>query len=153
MPVGDAAAQRGPLPPKQVLTSLPLEILFYFGRWYDVFWWFLTLAIFIYKGRQLPYPDKSFAMEFIFLWLYLLVEPVRLFLGSKGNKTEQSGPIVWCFLLSAPVIALHIFYLLFQTYILKLEQFLNAVALGFTALQVLLGLISAIRFQNALKRA
>ena len=47
----------------QVLTSLPLEILYYFGGWYDVFFWVLTLLVFIYKGTQLCLHDTYFSQE------------------------------------------------------------------------------------------
>jgi hypothetical protein len=33
------------------LTSLTLEILFYFGKLYDYFFWILSLLVFIYKGK------------------------------------------------------------------------------------------------------
>lgn len=33
-------------------------------------------------GITLPYPNSKFAAEFTFVWLYLLVEPMRLLLGA-----------------------------------------------------------------------
>jgi transmembrane protein 216 len=69
-----------------VLASLPLQIFLYFGSWWGTAYWLLSLAIFICKGFTLPYPTPNFAVEFVFLFLYLLVEPARLFLG------ERRGP-------------------------------------------------------------
>jgi hypothetical protein len=157
-------------------------------------------------GLTLPYPQQKFAAEFAIQWLFLLVEPSRLFLGesvtrswpqgltvmgcniqvdtslqanavrlagttqqqqkplllmqwrtphrnsqhgwhacsvlyttaswcpaaaalalhnmlmlfaaaSKGNKTEQSAPLLFSILLSLPMIAFHVYYLQFQTYV------------------------------------
>ena len=31
-------------------TSVTLEVLFYFGWWYDAAFWLATIALFIYKG-------------------------------------------------------------------------------------------------------
>lgn len=53
------------------LTSLTLEILFYFGKLYDYFFWILSLLVFIYKGKidlssghLLPgYPGSAKATE------------------------------------------------------------------------------------------
>ncbi len=93
-----------------MLTSLPLQIFVYFGMWWDVAYWLLSVAIFVYKGQyalafavnscytsmnyalilrlaaagfMLPYPTSNYAVEFVFVFLYLLVEPARLFLGAS----------------------------------------------------------------------
>lgn len=34
-------------------------------------------------GLTLPYPQQKFAAEFAIQWLFLLVEPSRLFLGES----------------------------------------------------------------------
>mmetsp|Transcript_20031 Transcript_20031/g.63755 ORF Transcript_20031/g.63755 Transcript_20031/m.63755 type:complete len:147 (-) Transcript_20031:13-453(-) len=134
--------------PRRVLTSLSLEVTLYFGGWYDIFYCLATLVVYIYKGSELPYPDSNFRMEVAFLFLLALVEPCRLFLGSKGNKTERPGPLIFCILLSAPVIALHIFYIWGQTYVLKIDQVLSGIGLGFTCLQALIGIITVLTFNN-----
>lgn len=163
-------------------------------------------------GITLPYPQQKFAAEFVVQWLFLLVEPTRMFLGehskayrgrvppcnrlqqacegtadsrmamqwtcsngpaamdlqtdvcwapcfpstscvhslvgsvwqlsteaahvlplcnqqklnaqctccpagSKGNKTEQSGPLLFSVLLCGPMVAFFVYYLHFQTYV------------------------------------
>jgi hypothetical protein len=42
---------------------------------------------------------------------------VRLFLGSKGNKTEQPGPLLFSLLLALPVVAFLVYYMRFQTFV------------------------------------
>jgi hypothetical protein len=37
--------------------------------------------------------------------------------GSKGNKTEQSGPLMFCVLLACPMIAFFVYFLQYQTYV------------------------------------
>lgn len=37
--------------------------------------------------------------------------------GSKGNKTEQSAPLLFSVLLSLPMVAFFVYYLQFQTYV------------------------------------
>jgi hypothetical protein len=37
--------------------------------------------------------------------------------GSKGNKTEQSGPLGFSILLSLPMVVFFVYYLQFQTYV------------------------------------
>lgn len=36
---------------RPILTSLPLQVFIYFGGWWDVFYWVLSILIFIYKGK------------------------------------------------------------------------------------------------------
>lgn len=40
---------------------------------------------------NLPWPQQQFNMEIIFWALFVVVEPSRVFLGSKANKTETLG--------------------------------------------------------------
>jgi hypothetical protein len=57
--------------------------------------------------------------------------------------------MLWCVLLTVPLLALHVFYLLAQTYVLHIEQVLNGLAIGFQGLQALLGIFSMYSFQSA----
>jgi hypothetical protein len=61
--------------------------------------------------------------------------------------------MLWCVVLTVPLLALHIFYLLAQTYVLHIEQVLNGLAVGFQGLQALLGLFNVYAFQSAAWRA
>jgi hypothetical protein len=37
---------------RPILTSLPLQIFIYFGGWWDVLFWVLSILVFIYKGAE-----------------------------------------------------------------------------------------------------
>ncbi len=37
--------------------------------------------------------------------------------GSKGNKTEVAGPLMFSIFLAAPMVAFHAYYLQFETYV------------------------------------
>jgi hypothetical protein len=39
-----------------------------------------------FAGLTLPYPQHRFAAEFAIQWLFLLVEPSRLFLGERKGQ-------------------------------------------------------------------
>jgi transmembrane protein 216 len=146
-----------------MLTSLPLQVLLFFGGWWDVLAWLVGIAVFVYKGARapprgghagsaaapadaamarahteaaraaaattaaaaphrtaglnLPYPAGRFGAEFALQWLWLLVEPPRLFLASKGNKTEAAGPLLLGLALGLPLAAFLVYYLHFQTFV------------------------------------
>lgn len=38
---------------RKIATSIALEVVLYFGWWYDVAFWLATIGLFIYKGAAL----------------------------------------------------------------------------------------------------
>ena len=57
-------------------------------------------------------------------------------------------PLLYSVILAGPTIALYIYYLVGQTYILKIDQVLNSLAMIFTGLQLLFSLAAVAGFQN-----
>jgi hypothetical protein len=37
--------------------------------------------------------------------------------GTKGNKTEQAGPLLYSTMLAAPAIAFYVYFMQFQTFV------------------------------------
>ena len=106
------------------LSSLPLQILFFFNGWYDVAYTIAMCALFAWKGEALPYPDElrqMLALEVAIVFLLAIVEYARLLLGTKGNKTEQAGPLVLCLLLSMPAMTANVYYLRLQIYVTRAD--------------------------------
>ena len=67
---------------------MSLETFLFFGGLWDVVFWLFSFSVFIWKGARLPYPQTShnyYGLEISYLFMYLLVEPARLFLGSKAG--------------------------------------------------------------------
>lgn len=103
------------------------------------------------SGTQLPYPTTNFTLEFVFSWIWPFVAIPSLYLLSKGNKTETAAPVFFGIFLALLPLAMYIYFLNFQTYVLKIDLFIQGVAVFFAGLQVLLGLFAAIRFLTATK--
>merc|ERR1719230_631448 len=104
---------------KQILSSLHLQVLLYFHSYYTVCYFFLSCALLIYKNYKYFYPNTALALEIIMLCFIALIEAPRLFLASKGNKTEQIPPLVWAFGLGIPTIVGYSFFAFMQTYVLR----------------------------------
>mmetsp|Transcript_18867 Transcript_18867/g.32473 ORF Transcript_18867/g.32473 Transcript_18867/m.32473 type:complete len:144 (+) Transcript_18867:41-472(+) len=132
----------------KILSSLPFQVLVYFNSWYCGIYFWLNIAIFIYKGLNLPYPPNTFGWEVVFIVVYVPVELCRLFLGSKGNKTEHAGPMYWFLLLSAPVAFGNIYYMILQIYVLRIDQVLNVINLVFIGLEVIFAIFAIITFHR-----
>lgn len=133
---------------RPVMSSVPLEMLLYFGSWYMALWWVVEVLVFLYKGTYLPYPDNAWGMELSFVFLFVLVEPWRVLLCSKGNKTLTKMPAIFALLLALPTLALEVYLMLGQTYVLKIEEAMCAGALLFGGLQVLLGAVAMLSYES-----
>ena len=139
-----------------MLSSLPLQILFYFNGWWDVIFTILMSVFFIWKGNNLPYPaelQSLLGLEVAMVFVLGLLEWARLFLGSQGNKTEQVGPLVWMFFLSLPAAVANVYYLHLQIYVTRVDLVVNIVSLVFIGLELLLALLTIITFAKSPSRA
>jgi|TARA_B100000405_G_scaffold270228_1_gene209178 transmembrane protein 216 len=139
-----------------MLSSLPLEILFYFNRWWDAAFTIIMAVLFIWKGNNLPYSENMqtiLGFEVAMVFVLGLLEWARLFLGSQGNKTEQVGPLVWMFFLSLPAAVANVYYLHLQIYVTRVDLVVNIVSLVFIGLELLLALLTIITFAKSPSRA
>ncbi|KAG8462776.1 hypothetical protein KFE25_004752 [Diacronema lutheri] len=129
-----------------MLSSLPLQVLLFFNGWYDLVYVVVALIEYIYKGSRLPYPASVLGLEIFGILMVALIEPCRLLLASRGNKTESIGPIAWNLGLSLPLFGAYTYYLRFQAFVLRLDQVLNIIAIVILAVEWLLGAITALVF-------
>ena len=134
---------------EQMRSSLPYEVLLYFNRRYNVIFFLVTLAVFVYKGISFPYPADALGWEISFLFLWAPTEYARLFLGSKGNLTEQQWSVGLSLALSLFTLVLHIYYLLLQVFVLRIDEVLNGISLGFLGMEFILGLFAMLSFGSS----
>eukprot|EP00163_Fabomonas_tropica_P034036 TRINITY_DN9280_c0_g1_i1.p1 TRINITY_DN9280_c0_g1~~TRINITY_DN9280_c0_g1_i1.p1 ORF type:complete len:108 (+),score=17.28 TRINITY_DN9280_c0_g1_i1:152-475(+) len=104
--------------PAPILSSLPLQMLIFFNGYYDVIYILGTLFLLIYKRIQLPYPEgNTWDIEFAYMFPFMAIEVIRLYIGSKGNKTERRALMLWFIGLTAPCLGLMVYYIRYQTYV------------------------------------
>lgn len=127
-------------------SSLPLQILLFFNRVWAFLWFFVLLGVFIWKGVALPYPDHRLAPEILLLFAYLFLENLRLFLNSRGNKTENRLLLGLSMLLMLPSALANIYYIVFQIYVLRIDEIFNIISLIFLVLELIFGLYAIARF-------
>ncbi|XP_036404989.1 transmembrane protein 216 [Megalops cyprinoides] len=133
----------------EVLSSAPLQVLLYLNCWYFAAFFIAEILMFIYKGVLLPYPQPNLILDIVLLFLYLGLEVLRLFYGWKGNLCERSLALVVSLAVLVPCTVLCVYYLLLQTFVLRLEVLLSAILLCFYGLELLLGLITLSVFSRA----
>ncbi|KAJ8254958.1 hypothetical protein GJAV_G00199310 [Gymnothorax javanicus] len=132
-----------------ILSSAPLQVLLHLNGWYFAALFIAEVLMFAYKGILLPYPTANLILDIVLLFLYLGLEILRLFYGQKGNLCERTLALGLSMALLVPCTVLSVYYLLLQTFVLRLELVLNAVLLCFYSLELLLSLIAISSFARA----
>ncbi|XP_057204994.1 transmembrane protein 216 isoform X1 [Triplophysa rosa] len=131
------------LPGRQpVLSSTSLQILFYLNGWYFAAFFIAECLMFVYKGVLLPYTQANLTLDVVLLLLFLGLEILRLFYGWKGNLCQRSLALFVSVCVLVPCAVLSVYYLILQTFVLRLEFVLNAVLLCFYGLELVLGLMT-----------
>ncbi|XP_011897535.1 PREDICTED: transmembrane protein 216 isoform X3 [Cercocebus atys] len=146
------------------LSSTPLEILFFLNAWYNATYFLLELFIFLYKGVLLPYPTANLVLDVVMLLLYLGIEVIRLFFGkadhlemtpwvlsdtgTKGNLCQRKMPLSISVALTFPSAMMASYYLLLQTYVLRLEAIMNGILLFFCGSELLLEVLTLAAFSS-----
>ncbi|CAM4571773.1 unnamed protein product [Lepidochelys olivacea] len=74
-----AAVRRGRT--SSVLSSVPLQILFYLNGFYYIFYFLATLLMIIYKSQVFSYPDNYLGLDLALLFIMATLEAIRLYLG------------------------------------------------------------------------
>ena len=105
----------------------------YFDRIYTVLVFVFEMIMFILKDTYLAYPSGTIAPEIVGMFFLLILQLVRLHLGSIGNKTEISMYLLYSIFLVIPVGVAYFYYIEFQLYVLWFDFFLciNLVELFF----------------------
>ncbi|XP_028816172.1 transmembrane protein 216 isoform X1 [Denticeps clupeoides] len=136
-------------PGKQaILSSTPLQILFYLNSYYFAAFFVAESLMFVYKGILLPYPSPNLILDIVLLLLYLGLEILRLFYGWKGNLCERTLAMSVSVGVMVPCTVLCVYYLLLQTFVLRLEFILSAVLLCFYSVELVLGLMAISTFSR-----
>ncbi|CAN0004272.1 unnamed protein product [Ectocarpus sp. 13 AM-2016] len=134
-----------------VMRRTVQQVLLYFDQWFSSCFFAVTISTYAYKGWRYFYPSWALELEVSLTILYGVVEMMRLFLASKGNKAEQTNPLAMSLGLAVPVILLYAFSLALQTYVLRLDVIMAVIGLVFVGLEGLLSVGTAVSFYHAFR--
>ncbi|XP_053142368.1 transmembrane protein 80 isoform X3 [Hemicordylus capensis] len=139
-----AAVRRGRT--SSVLSSIPLQIIFYLNGVYYIFYFLATLLMIIYKSQLFTYPDNFLALDLILLLVMAILEALRLYFGTKGNLTEEEAPLGISLVITAGSIILAVYFLVWQTYVMRADVIINAVLFVTYGLEGILEIIAIAAF-------
>ncbi|XP_048805596.1 transmembrane protein 80 isoform X1 [Lagopus muta] len=121
-------------------------ILFYINGFYYIFYFVVTLAMIIYKSQVFSYPDDFLAPDLALICIMAVLEALRLYLGSKGNLTEEEAPLGLSLVITVGSMILSVYFLTWQTYVLKADVIINTVLLFIYGLESVLQVLSIAAF-------
>ncbi|KAM4618232.1 transmembrane protein 80-like [Polymixia lowei] len=132
-----------------VLSSVPFQLLLYMTAIYFIFYFLSTLGMIIYKSHVLSYPNEMLACDVGLLFLMAALEVLRLFFGVKGNLKETEGYVIANLLLTGTTIPLSVYFLTWQSYVLRADIIINAVMLVAYGMGGVLAFITVARFTRS----
>ncbi|XP_025928988.1 transmembrane protein 80 isoform X2 [Apteryx rowi] len=121
-------------------------ILFYVNGIYYIFYFLATLAMIVYKSHVFSYPDNFLAPDLALLFIMAILEALRLYLGSKGNLTEEEAPLGLSLVITVGSVILSVYFLVWQTYVLKADVIISAILLFIYGLESVLQIIAIAAF-------
>ncbi|KAK2834558.1 hypothetical protein Q7C36_015259 [Tachysurus vachellii] len=119
-----------------VLSSVLLQILLYLSAFYSLFYFLSSLCMIIYKSQMLSYPDKYLALDVCLLLLMAAFEILRVYWGVRGNLQESERYVGASLLLTGATVLLSVYYLVWQSYVLRADVIINAILLCIYGLSV-----------------
>ena len=139
-PSGDVSgsAGGGAWSQSSLQSTLPLQILLYFHPYFWLLFYLVAVVCLIYKAVAFPYPSSILGAEATTLSFLAVIDLGRMALGHKGNLTQARLPLLLFLLLCAPVLLGHVYFLSFQTYVMRLDAVINVIALVFVCCEILL---------------
>ncbi|XP_029438081.1 transmembrane protein 80 isoform X1 [Rhinatrema bivittatum] len=98
------------------------------------------------RGQVFSYPDGNLALDLVLLFIMAILEAVRLYLGVKGNLTEEEVPLGISLVVTAGNVLLSVYFLVWETYVLRADIIINAVLLILYGLESILDFFSIAAF-------
>uniref|UniRef100_A0A8D2FW81 Transmembrane protein 80 n=1 Tax=Theropithecus gelada TaxID=9565 RepID=A0A8D2FW81_THEGE len=140
-----AAARRG-RGSSTVLSSVPLQMLFYLSGTYYALYFLATLLMITYKSQVFSCPHHYLVLDLALLFLMGILEALRLYLGTRGNLTEAERPLAASLALTAGTALLSAYFLLWQTLVLWADWALSATLLALHGLEAVLQVVAIAAF-------
>ncbi|MEQ2239757.1 hypothetical protein ILYODFUR_007809, partial [Ilyodon furcidens] len=128
------------------LSSVTLQLLLNLTSVYFVFYFLFTLSLIIKKSLELPYPSDALVCDVGLLVLLAALEFLHFFCGVKGNLTESEGYIFGNLIVTATTILLTVYFLLWQTYVMRADVIISSVLVAVYGADGVLALSTLARF-------
>ncbi|KAH3766878.1 hypothetical protein Pelo_1251 [Pelomyxa schiedti] len=126
-------------------SSLPLQLVVFFDKWWTLLFVIASVAIMAWKGIKYIYPEHYLGWDISFYFLYAIVVAFKLFFATKANKSSHMPSLAIFFILWIVVVVCNLYFILWQVYVVRADQILNAICFAFAFAELVLGIIIAFR--------
>lgn len=141
------------------VAYLSLAILFEVDFYFQILWFWLTCLFMLYKCKFLllleflfRYSAGEWETEMGFFFFISAMQYLKIYTGSKGNKTEVSFTMFLNILPCLICLFGNAYFLIIQQYILVIEILINLFGVVLTFLELLIGFVAMCEFKR-LERA
>lgn len=131
-------------------SSTALHLLFHANILYTILWFILEIVLFIFKYYHLVYATNAFGLEFTVVFILSFNDFLRQFFGLKGNLMLQTNLLIFSIVYGVFCAIGFVFFLLWQSYIQRVEILLSGISLTLILIEVLLSMITLIRNHRAM---
>ncbi|XP_031138759.1 transmembrane protein 80-like [Sander lucioperca] len=131
-----------------VLSSVTFQLLLKLTTVYFVFYFLFTLGLIIRKSLVLPYPVDALVCDVCLLFLLAALDFLHFFCGVKGNLTESERYILANLIVTGTTILLTIYFLVWQTYVMRADIIISSVLLVAYGLDGVLALSTLARLAS-----
>ena len=125
-----------------IITSLSLEMCTFFSSYYMVFFFIINTALLTFKAAEYYYPSSQLVWDIVNCLMYVFLDGMCLFQFSKGNSKADIESLFWGLVFCVPLLAYHGYCLDLQTYVTRVDVFINSAAIFFVCSEFLLGFIT-----------
>uniref|UniRef100_A0A3P9IQT4 Transmembrane protein 80 n=1 Tax=Oryzias latipes TaxID=8090 RepID=A0A3P9IQT4_ORYLA len=132
-----------------VLSSVPLQLLLRLTSIYFIIYFLFTLGLLVKKSVVLSYPPDALVYDVALLFLLAALEVLHLLCGVKGNLTESGGYILANIIVTAATILLTVYFLVWQTYVMRADVIISGILLAAYGLDGVLAVSTLARFASA----
>ena len=130
------------------VASLPLQIALHLDGYFQFIYYVLTCLGLFYKSFIFNFGAAYFVAELLGLTGLLALAYLRLFVGSKGNKTETSHVTAYFLLLTVCTCLANFYFLQFQSFVLRLDLLLGGASLALSGFEFVFACFAAIEFKS-----
>jgi len=123
-------------------------MLTFFNLYYLGAFVIVETVLSIFKGMSLPYPISYVSCDLVILLLSAILDYIRLDLGRKGNLMEQQLPILGCLCLTLPCVLSAVYFIMWQTYVLRFELILSSIHFVFHGIEIVYCIVLTIGFSK-----
>ncbi|XP_075883274.1 transmembrane protein 80-like isoform X2 [Nelusetta ayraudi] len=134
--------------PANALSPLTFQLVLHVTSAYFVFYFMITLGLIIRKSLVLPYPTDALACDVTLLLLLAALDVVHFFCGVKGNLSESEGYILANLVATASTILLTVYFLVWQTYVMRADVIISSILLVAFGLDGLLAIATLTRLAS-----